>query len=261
MEILDLSAPLDTDKAWAPWWARNRVKRQGHRFGALAVFLLTGLSPRFLRRRLGWANDILTLSSHGTTHLDAPWHYAPDSGGKRALTIDEIPLSWCFAPGVCVDMTHKKDGEAITEGDIASWEEATGLPIGAGTIVLIRTGMDRLLGDPAYFTTGPWVTAGATRYLTGKGVKVTGIDAWGWDGPLAHMTRRAKTGDGNFWEAHYEGADTPYCHLERLAGLHRLPDSGFTVSCFPLKVKGGSAGPSRVVALMTCDKEWPHHEG
>lgn len=253
MEILDLSAPLETDTAWAPRWARTRVKRQGHRFGALAIFCLTGLSPRFLRRRLGWANETLSLSSHGTTHLDAPWHYAPDSGGKRALTIDEIPLSWCFAPGVCLDMTHKGDGEAITEADITGWEAATGIAITPGTIVLIRTGMDRLLGDPAYFTTGPWVTREATRCLIEKGVKVAGVDAWGWDGPLAHMAKRARTAQGTFWESHYEGAETPYCHLERLAGLHRLPRNGFTVCCFPVKVKGGSAGPSRVVALMTPD--------
>ncbi|SCY88968.1 cyclase family protein [Desulfoluna spongiiphila] len=255
MEILDLSAPLDTDTAWAPWWARTRVKRQGHRFGALSVFLLTRLTPRFLRRRLGWANDTLTLSSHGTTHLDAPWHYAPDAGGKRAMTIDEIPLSWCVAPGVCLDMSHKKDGEAITEADITAWEEAQGIPITAGTIVLIRTGMDRLLGNPAYFTSGPWVTREATALLTGRGVKVTGIDAWGWDGPLSHMARRARSGQGEFWESHYQGADTPYCHLERLAGLHRLPAEGFTVCCFPLKVKGGSAGPTRAVALMPAEGE------
>ncbi|WP_300669441.1 cyclase family protein [Desulfoluna sp.] len=259
MEILDLSAPLDTDKAWAPWWARTRVKRQGHRFGALAVFLLTGLTPRFLRHRLGWANETLSLSSHGTTHLDAPWHYAPDSGGKRALTIDEVPLSWCFSPGVCIDMSHKKDGEAINEADITAWEKTEGHSITAGTIVLIRTGMDQWIGDPAYFTTGPWVTRGATRALLKRGVKITGIDAWGWDGPLSHMAQRARQGDGTFWESHYEGADTPYCHLERLAGLDQLPTTGFTVCCFPLKVKGGSAGPSRVVALLGPPGERDRH--
>ena len=260
MKTLDLSAPLETDTAWAPWWARNRVKHQGHRFGALAIFLLTGLTPRFLRHRLGWANDTLSLSSHGTTHLDAPWHYAPDAGGKRAMTIDEIPLSWCFAPGICIDMRHKKDGEAISREEIIAWEKNQGINITPGTIVLIHTGMDRLFGDPAYFTTGPWVTREATRYLTLKGVHITGIDAWGWDGPLCHMVQRAKDGTGTFWESHYEGAENPYCHLERLAGLQQLPSWGFTVSCFPLKVTGGSAGPSRVVALVPSSEEKPVHE-
>ena len=246
---IDLSAPLENDKSWAPWWARNKVKRQGHRFGALAVFLLTGLTPRFLKERLGWANDVLTLSSHGTTHLDAPWHYGPKSGGERAMTIDELPLSWCHGPGVCLDMRSKKDGEAILVSDIKAWEEEHG-PICAKTIVLVMTGMDRLLGSKSYFTTGPWVSAAATRYLLEKGVRITGIDAWGWDGPLNHMARRAKAGEGEFWEGHYVGLETPYGHLERLAGLCQLPARGFTVSCFPLKVKGGSAGPSRVVAMV-----------
>lgn len=41
-----------------------------------------------------------------------------------------------------------------------------------------------------------------------------------------------------------------YCQIERLANLAALPPTGFTVSCFPLKVVGGSAGPARVVALL-----------
>lgn len=166
----------------------------------MAIFLLTGLSPRFLRRRLGWANDIPTLSSHGTTHLDAPWYYAPDSVGKLALTIDEVPLDWCFAPGVCIDMTHKKDGDTITEADITGWEKATGLVIAPGTIVLIRSGMNRLLGDPAYVTTGPWVTRVATHCLLQKGVKVTGTGGSG--SPIMKVRkpvlRPAPPGDGSF---------------------------------------------------------------
>ncbi|MCG8472522.1 MAG: cyclase family protein [Desulfobacterales bacterium] len=255
MEFIDLSVSLETDRHWAPWWARNKVVRQGHRFGALAVFLLTGLTPRFLKNRLGWSNDMLTLSSHGTTHLDAPWHYGPTAGGGRAMTIDEVPLSWCYGPGICVDMSHKQDGDAITREDIEAWQGVSGVTISKGDIVLIRTGMDRLVGKKSYFTTGPWVTAEATRYLLEKGVRVTGIDAWGWDGPLNHMARRAKSGEGTFWEAHYVGTEIPYCHLERLAGLEKLPASGFTLSCFPLKVKGGSGGPSRVVAMVGSDDD------
>ena len=73
-----------------------------------------------------------------------------------------------------------------------------------------------------------------------------------WDVPLPRMAAEAKA-SGNkslFWEAHYMGADKEYCHLERLTGLERLPASGFKLSCFPLKVKGGSAGPARVVAMV-----------
>ena len=103
-----------------------------------------------------------------------------------------------------------------------------------------------------------WATAGigmgreATLYLTSKGVRVTGIDAWGWEAPLLHMGRKfAETGDPSIiWEGHYAGIDTPYCHMEKLYNLEKLPASGFVVSCFPFKIKSASAGWTRAVALF-----------
>ena len=79
-----------------------------------------------------------------------------------------------------------------------------------------------------------------------------GIDAWGWDAPLGKQAREAKrTGRSDlFWEAHFVGVDKEYCQIERLANLSALPPKGFTVCAFPLKVKRGSAGPARVVALL-----------
>jgi kynurenine formamidase len=79
---------------------------------------------------------------------------------------------------------------------------------------------------------------------------VMGIDCWGWDGPLHLQAQRARERDatGVFWAAHQ--ADLPYCQIERLVNLAELPADGFTVTCFPLKVVGGSAGPARVVAMV-----------
>ena len=121
-----------------------------------------------------------------------------------------------------------------------------------GEIVLIRTGNDRLLGQRAYFSTGPGVSAEATRWLIDQGIRVMGIDSWGWDAPLAQQAAEARRSGRSdvFWQAHYVGVDREYCHMERLANLGALPPTGFTVSAFPLKVKGGSAGPARVVAMV-----------
>lgn len=250
--IIDLSVPLDNDKSWAPWWARNKVIRQNHRFGRLAIWMLVRLAPAYLKGRLGWANDVIKISTHGTTHLDAPWHYAPLSEGKPARTIDQVPLEWCFSDGVVLDMTHKQDGEAIEVTDVKDALAKISYTIKPMDIVLIRTDNDRMLGTPDYFKRGTGVSAAATRWILDQGVKVTGIDSWGWDMPLPSMAAKAKA-TGNralFWEAHYVGVEKEYCHLERLTGLGQLPPSGFTVSCFPLKVKGGSAGPARVVAII-----------
>jgi kynurenine formamidase len=200
----------------------------------------------------GWANDHISLSTHGTTHLDAPWHYGPVSEGRPARTIDQIPLEWCFGDGVALDMTSKGHGEAIGEDDLKAELARIGYTIKPMDIVLVRTGGDRLLGQREYFNHGPGVSPEATRWLLDKGVKVTGIHAWGWDRPLPLQAREAKASGRNdlFWAAHLVGVDREYCHLERLAGLDQLPPFGFKVACFPLKVAGGSAGPARVVAMV-----------
>jgi kynurenine formamidase len=77
-----------------------------------------------------------------------------------------------------------------------------------------------------------------------------GIDAWGWDAPLHLQAQEAVARDkpGIFWAAHQ--ADLDYCQIERLFNLGDLPPAGFTVACFPLKIVGGSAGPTRAVAIV-----------
>ena len=253
MRFVDLSVALENDRAWAPWWARNRVRHQNHRFGRLAVWLITRLPRRLLAGGLGWASEVIKLSTHGTTHLDAPYHYGPAGvDGQPTMTIDQVPLEWCYGPGVVLDVTHKSDGEMISGADVRGALVQSGHTLQPDDIVLVRTGCDRLLGSPDYFTKGPGVSREATEWLLDQGVRLMGIDAWGWDGPLGAQAERARAAGrpGVFWEAHYLGVERPYCHLERLANLHLLPPTGFTVCCFPLKVKRGSAGPVRAVALV-----------
>lgn len=252
MRFVDLSAPLDNDSDWAPWWARNHVKRQNHRIGRWAMWLLFGVKKSHLRTGLGWANDEIKLSTHGTTHVDAPWHYAPTAEGGKARTIDELPLDWFYGPGVVADVSHLEPNAAATVNDLDNALSQAHHTIQNGDIVLVRTGNDRLFGSRDYFSTGPGVSPEATRWLIDQGVRLMGIDAWGWDAPLAYQAREAKrTGRQDlFWASHYVGVDKEYCQIERLANLDRLPLTGFGVCAFPLKVKGGSAGPARVVAMV-----------
>ena len=253
MRVVDLSLPLDNNAAWAPWWMRTNVRRFGHRLGRLAMRLLFGISRRQLATGLGWANETLALSTHGTTHLDAPWHYGPTCEGQPAKTIDRIPLAWCYANGVVLDLRHKPDGEAIAVDDLTTALHRIRYAIRPMDIVLIHTGNDRFFGTPDYFTRGSGMSAAATRFILDHGVKVTGIDSWTWDAPLSaaarHVKRQGRAG-ATFWEAHHVGVEKEYCHLEQLTNLAALPPTGFTVCCFPLKVAGGSAGPARVVAMI-----------
>src|SRR5690606_17558109 len=126
MRFIDLSLPLEDDKAWSPWWARTRLKHQSHRFGQLIVRLLLGVKKQHLATGTGWANDVIKVSTHGTTHVDAPWHYAPTCGGQKARTIDEMPLDWFYGPGVMLDLSHLDRTAAATVDDVQAALAAIG---------------------------------------------------------------------------------------------------------------------------------------
>jgi kynurenine formamidase len=170
--------------------------------------------------------------------------------GQRAATIDELPLAWFFSDGVVLDMTGKADGEKIEVTDLETAFSDIGHNLKPLDIVLLRTGRDDFYGRLDYVWRGCAVTPEATRWLYDRGVRVIGIDAWGWDGPLDRQAKEAlaRREKGVFWAAHQ--CDLAYSQIERLVNLGSLPPSGFKVACFPLKIRGGSAGPARVVAIL-----------
>jgi kynurenine formamidase len=212
---------------------------------------LLGVPPALLRDGEGWAIEEFTrLGTHSVTHVDAPWHYNSQIQGQKAATIDELPLEWFFSDGVVLDMTHKADGEKVEVDDVEAALEAIGYTLKPLDIVLLKTGRDAFYGQPDYVLRGCAVSPGATRWLFERGVRVMGIDAWGWDGPLDRQARESlsRQQPGVFWAAHQ--CDLPYSQIERLVNLGSLPPVGFRLACFPLKIQGGSAGPARVVAIL-----------
>ncbi len=251
MPLVDLSAPISPDPPEVPDLLRTEVAYEDHAAGARAIEALFGVGPELLRDGEGWALETFThFGTHSSTHVDAPWHYNSTIAGERAQTIDELPLDWFYAPGIVVEATDRDDGEALTAAD---FEHRVPRPLAERDIVLVHTGRDAYYGQPDYIARGPGVTAEATRWLYDRGVRVMGIDAWGWDAPLHLQAERAKESGspGVFWEAHQ--ADLAYSQIERLVNLAALPADGFTVACFPLRLRGGSAAPSRVVAIVPDD--------
>jgi len=248
-KFVDLSVPIEAvpSEPFMPV-----VKHHNHAEGAQVMCGMFGCRPEDLPEGLGWANDTLTLISHAGTHVDAPWHFFPRTEGRRAITIDEAPLDWFFGPGVVLDFRHKPEGSVITKEEMAEAESRCGKPIAAGDIVLIRTDADKKWGLKEYFDAGCGMGRESTLWLIERGVKVMGIDAWGWDRPFKYMKEefeRTKDG-GRLWEAHFVGIEHEYCHIEKLANLDKVPSHGFNVICFPVSIKGGSAGWSRVVAMI-----------
>lgn len=249
MTLIDLSATIENVSV-SPV-DQVEIEYLDHAAGAQQVQGMTGLPPELLRNGEGWAvENIKNLSTHGTTHVDAPWHYNSVIQGKPAATIEELPLEWFFSDGVKLDMRHKPDGDPMTSEDAKSALEAAGHALKPLDIVLVQCGCDRYYGQPDYMMHGCGATAECTRWLYDQGVRVMGIDAWGWDRPLLQQAQDAlaRNEPGIFWEAHQ--CDLPYSQIERLVNLDKLPAAGFKVMCFPLKIKGASAAPARVVAIV-----------
>jgi kynurenine formamidase len=248
--VVDLSAPIESSPAEIPEWQRTTVEYFDHAAGAAEIEAMFRLPSRLLRDGEGWTRELLTLGTHNATHVDAPWHYNSTIAGRPAATIDELPLERFFGPGVVLDFTERADGEAIDVGDVQAQLRAIAHPLAAGDIVLMHTGRDAFYGQADYADRGPGVTAAATHWLYDQGVRVMGIDAWGWDRPLKLQAAEALERDatGVFWEAHQ--ADLDYSQIERLVNLGALPADGFTVACFPLRLVRASAAPARVVAIL-----------
>lgn len=255
MRIIDLSAPIVPNPTGTPPFQRDDVAFVDHAAGAREIEELYGVPARLLRNGEGWSREVLSIGTHNTTHVDAPYHYNSMIQGSPAATIDELPLERFFGPGVVVDFIDHADGDAITAAQMNRALETAGHDLKPGDIVLVRTGRDQYYGQPGYIDMGPGVTADATRWLFEHGVTVMGIDAWGWDRPLRMQAKEALENDlgGVFWEAHQ--VDLPYSQIERLVNLGSLPTTGFTVACFPLRVIRASAAPARVVAILESDGE------
>lgn len=259
MRFVDLSIPIENDVASDPAMACPHIEYLGHQatFDRLAAFF-PNLSLADLPDGQCWAIEKVDLTTHNGTHLDAPYHFHPTmngaivEGGERAHTIDEIPLDWCFRPGVKLDFRRFEDGYVATVDDVRAELERIGHRIRPYDIVLVNTRAGARYGSDDYVTSGCGVGREATLFLLEQGVRITGTDGWSWDAPFVYTAKRvAETGDTSLiWEGHKASRERGYCHLEKLHRLEDLPPSGFTVCCFPVKIKAASAGWTRAVAIF-----------
>lgn len=221
-------------------------------FEQLAGFF-PGLQPHEMPDGGAWAIERIKLTTHNGTHLDAPYHFsATMDSGKRALRIDEIDLNWCFQPGVKLDLRHLADGTVATAADIERELDRIGHTLQPLEIVLVNTRAGERAGHPDYIHAGCGMGRDATLYLLERGVRITGTDGWSWDAPFSHTREKfLETRDPLLiWEGHKAGMEIGYCHLEKLRNLDSLPPTGFTVSCFPVKIKAASAAWTRAVAIL-----------
>ena len=252
--FVDLSIYLENDVLSDPPMLAPRIEYQKHH-DTVGDFikLLPGVAPEDFPDGEAAAAEWVKLTTHNGTHLDAPWHFhSTMNKGERSITIDEVPLEWCFQPAVKLDFRDRPDGYVCTAQDVEDELKRIGHTLRPLEIVVVNTRAGSRYGQADYIDSGCGMGKAATLWLLEQGVRLVGTDGWSWDAPFSHTRRKVQeTGDASLiWEGHRAGREIGYCHLEKLHNLEALPADGFEISCFPVKVHRGSAGWTRAVAIL-----------
>ncbi|MGK5078756.1 cyclase family protein [Janthinobacterium sp. HLX7-2] len=257
-KFVDLSIYLENDVMSDPPSLAPKITYQKH---AETVADFVGMIPGTVAEDYpdgeAAAAEWVSLSTHNGTHLDAPYHFhstmdAKLGEKKPSITIDEVPLEWCFKPGVKLDFRHFPDGYVATAADVEAELKRINYTLQPLDIVVVNTRAGSRYGQSDFLSAGCGMGYDATMYLLERGVRLTGTDAWSWDAPFSYTAKKiAETGDKSLiWEGHKAGRDIGYSHLEKLHNLEALPPFGYTICCFPHKIRGASAGWTRAVAIF-----------
>lgn len=253
-QIIDLSVPIKAGIASDPKTQLPQIYYSDHAAGAhQMVSVFPGLNIKDLPNEQGWAVENLKINTHSGTHIDAPYHYhAFDDSGSPMPSIDEIPLDWFFGPGVKLDFRKFENGHVVTVEEIKVELERIEHELQPGDIVLVNTAAGEKYGEDDYLDSGCGIGREGTLYLTEHGVRLVGTDAWSWDIPFNFMRKRfEETKDPSIiWEGHFAGRIRPYCQMEKLGNLDKLPATGFQVIALPVNVYKASAGWTRPVAII-----------
>ncbi len=181
---------------------------------------------------------------HGGTHLDSPIHFA-----EGAQTVEQIPLSRLIGKAIKIDISGKALADrdyALSTGDIAEWERKNGR-IPEGAIVLIQTGYGRFWGDRSRYMGlegevkhFPSLGPEAAKWLVmNRKIAAVGID-----------TASIDVGVSTKFETHVALMTENVPAFENVANLEKLPVKGFQIVALPMKIKGGSGAPLRIVAFV-----------
>lgn len=231
--IVDLTHPFDAETIYWP---------------TAGSFVLESVAHGTTDKGYFYAANRFCAAEHGGTHLDAPIHFAEK--GKAA---DAIPVEQLIGAGVKLDVSEKcaKDRDyRVGVADLTAWEIRNGR-IPPGAIVLLQTGWSARWSDRAAYLgtarTGPEAVPElhfpglhpeAARFLAeSRSVKAIGID-----------TASIDYGQSSLFESHVALFAANIPAFENVDALDKLPVKDFVVAALPMKIKGGSGGPLRIVA-------------
>jgi len=193
-----------------------------------------------------------TTAEHGGTHIDAPIHFS-----KTGQTVDQIPLEKLIGKAIKIDVSAKAlldPDYQISIEDFKEWEKREQIKIPEGSIVLLATGFSKYYPDKLkYLGTNergeealkdlhfPGLAPEAAEWL----IKNRTINAIGIDTPSIDY------GQSQFFKSHVVLLSQNIPAFENVTNLDVLPATGFEIIALPMKIKGGSGGPLRIIALVT----------
>lgn len=233
-ELVDLSHAFDQDTLY---WPTSPSGFELHR-----------LAYGPTEKGYFYAANSFSAPEHGGTHLDAPIHFA-----EGRWTADEIPLDKLIGPGVVIDVTAKTATDPdyrLSRDDVTTWEAANS-QIPAGAIVLLHTGWgprwperksyfgDDTPGDATKLSFPSYGREAATYLVEERRVAALGVD-----------TASIDYGRSEDFIVHQIANGANVLGLENVANLERLPPKGAWIFAFPMKIRGGSGGPARIVAVV-----------
>jgi kynurenine formamidase len=180
----------------------------------------------------GYNLELLFLSTHTGTHIDAPYHFL-----KKGQKIHQITTKRLVTEAVLIKIRKNSD-QSITKTDIEKFEKRYG-KIDDGSTVIFHTGWQKNLEKKSYFLKNPGLAISAARYLASKRINLVGIDSPSID-----------LGKDNKFSVHHILAKNGILVVENLANLDKIHSENFHLIVAPLKLKNATGSPIRAIALV-----------
>jgi kynurenine formamidase len=180
----------------------------------------------------GYNLELLFLSTHTGTHMDAPYHFL-----EKGAKIHEISLKKLVSEAVLIK-SKKNNGESITKIDIQKFEKKHG-KIASFSSVIFYTGWQRNLQKKSYFTKNPGLSVSGAKYLASKKINLVGIDS-----PSIDLGKDSK------FSVHQIFAKKGILIVENLANLEKIKSAKFHLVVLPLKLKNATGSPVRAIAFV-----------
>ncbi len=178
----------------------------------------------------GYNLELLFLSSHTGTHLDAPYHFV-----KNGLKINQIPLDRLIGKAILIKI-KKTNNNAITKSDIILFERKNG-KIPNKSSIFFFTGWQKNLQKKNYFTENPGLDISAAKYIASKKINLVGIDSPSID-----------LGNDESFNVHHIFSKNNILIVENLTNLKKISSKEFNFTILPLKLKDATGSPVRAIA-------------